>query len=79
MSVDIWEEWVGWLKMEGGAKLEDSAEIGKCKLRAVPFFLWFLIAAAKKANSWIDNFLWTELDVLDPHSLLLSNLKERLR
>lgn len=43
--------------VEGGAKPEDSAEIGKYKLRAVPFFSWFLIAAAKKANSWTDKFL----------------------
>ena len=43
--------------VEGGAKLEDSTEIGKYEHRAVPFFSWFLIAAAKKANSWIDKFL----------------------
>ena len=42
MSIDFWEEWVGWLKMEGRAKLEDSAEIEKYELKAVPFFLWFL-------------------------------------
>ena len=28
--------------MEGRAKLEDSAEIEKYELKAVPFFLWFL-------------------------------------
>ena len=41
MSVDFWEEWVGWLKMEGRAKLEDSAEIEKYELKAVPFFCGF--------------------------------------
>lgn len=48
--IDLWEEQVGWLKMEHRAKLEDSAEIWK-QARVVPPSSWLLMSA-KEADGW---------------------------